>query len=169
MSNAKRCKLTGCTNVRGGHKSIYKGLCAEHAAAAERLGNAERSRWFVRRLAKAGALGVLLLGCARPDFESPEVADLSAATPASDGFCVRSDEQHAPSSADCYRVTAASGSVLANCFGDDWTPITNEELTPRGPGFITTAFDVTAGGCFYFYACDGATFDEAAPSVEVCP
>ena len=175
----KTCKVTGCRNPRGGHQFIWKGLCGEHAAAADRLANVERSRWFARRLAKAClvvALAALsLLGCTAADFESaaadeaPAGEDCGALTT---GACVRSGEQYAPSSEACYHVTAACGSVLANCFGDNSSPVANEVLTkptPTSQGYITTAFDVPPGGCFYFYACSGATFEEAAPTVEVCP
>lgn len=127
-------------------------------------------RWLMFRLPLWCV--AILLGCASPDFETPEHADLraaGAAGPSVDGFCVRSGEQYAPSSASCYHVKAASGSVLANCFGEHSSPVTNEELTPNGPGYIVTGFEVPGGGCFYFYACDGDSFEDAAPTVEVCP
>ena len=168
----KTCKVTGCRNPRGGHQFIWKGLCGEHAAAADRLANVERSRWFARRLAKAclvvALVALALLGCTAADFEST-AADEAGADPAG-GACIRSGEQYAPSSASCYHVTAAPGSVLANCFGEHSSPVTNEVLEQAGPGFHVVGFDVPAGGCFYFYACNGeATFEEAAPTVEVCP
>jgi hypothetical protein len=68
----KRCKVTGCTNARGGHAHIWKGLCSEHAAAAERLGHAERSRWFARHVVLGSLLGVWLLGCAGHSTTDPE-------------------------------------------------------------------------------------------------
>ena len=166
----KRCKVTGCVNPRGGHKFIWKGLCAEHAAAADRLGNPDRSRWFARRIAKLGALGVLLLGCSAPT-ESLAV-DQAAADPDPcakySAFCARSDVQHVPSSGACYRVTASTVAPLANCFGDETTTATNEVRTTCGPGYIVTSFELEPGDCFYFYACGGDTFEQAAPTVEVC-
>lgn len=115
-----------------------------------------------------GIIVALLVACSASP-ESTAVDQQEAAPPSVSGFCVRSGEQYAPSSASCYHVSAKDGSVLANCFGEHSSPVMNEELTPSGPGYVTTAFDVPGGGCFYFYACDGVTFEQAAPSVEVCP
>jgi hypothetical protein len=115
------------------------------------------------------AIVLLLAGCSAADFEAAPSSSTLGAGPAVDGACIRSGVQHVPTEASCYRVTS-QGTPLANCYGDETTHATNEEQTPRDKGYIVTAFDLEPGDCFYFYACRGeATFDEAAPVVEVCP
>lgn len=119
-------------------------------------------------LSRTLAIALLLAGCSGPDFEAAPSSATLPAGPAVDGSCQRSGPQHVPTEASCYRVTS-QGTPLAPCYGDETSVPTNEELTPRDKGYIVTAFDLEAGACFYFYACRGeATFEEAAPVVQVC-
>lgn len=109
-----------------------------------------------------------VFGCSA-EFEAAPSSSTLAAGPAVDGACQRSPRQHAPTEADCYRVTA-QGTPLAPCEGDETSTVKNEVLTPHGASYLVTGFDLEPGACYYFYACRGeATFEDAAPTVEACP
>lgn len=143
-------------------------FCEKHALAAEALTTFSGARASMvgdmLRLLLTLIVALAFAACSAP-VESTSI-DQAAAGPAVDGACIRSDPQHVPTAGSCYRVES-QGTPLDTCEG---ATAANEEQTPRDKGYIVTAFELEPGACFYFYACRGeATFEAAAPSVEVCP
>lgn len=104
----------------------------------------------------------LVLGaCASAD---PEQTSSSVAAVAPADGCYLENLQHAPTTGACFHVEASSNSLLVAC---ESTVPENVTQVARGPGFITTAFDVFGGSCFGYYSC--APTPVAAPKVTPCP
>ena len=116
---------------------------------------------IARRLLALLPVVAFALACSSAGADGSSSSSEAAAPP---DACYLEPLQHAPSSGACWRVSVEPPSLLVTCEG---TIAANEEQTTRGPGYVTTAFDVAPGDCFGFYSCNGQ--QAPLPSVEACP